>query len=49
MSDETGAHARGDDKMCALTCCPCKVDLGRIKSLVDAPEVYLYELRANGQ
>ena len=27
MCCNTMSHACGDDKMCALTCCPCNLDL----------------------
>ena len=28
----------GQDKMCALTCCPCNLDVEKIKPLVNAPK-----------
>ena len=28
----------GPDKMCSLTCCPCDLDIEKIKPLVDQPE-----------
>lgn len=34
MSQNTMSHSCGDNKMCALTCCPCNLDLKRIKKLV---------------
>lgn len=31
-------HHDHENKMCALTCCPCQLDLEAIKPLVDKPE-----------
>ena len=28
----------GTEKMCALTCCPCSLDLKAIRKLVDKPK-----------
>ncbi len=28
----------GPDKMCALTCCPCDLDIEKIKPLVNNPQ-----------
>lgn len=28
----------GDNKLCALTCCPCDLDLKVVKPLVNSPE-----------
>ena len=38
MSAETSAKACGENKMCALTCCPCNLDLEKIKPLVANPK-----------
>ena len=27
----------GEDKLCALTCCPCNLDIAQIKPLVNQP------------
>ena len=35
MSGET--KCCGEDKMCALTCCPCDLDVDKIKPLVNTP------------
>jgi len=33
------AHeATHQDKMCAMTCCPCSLDLEKIKNLSDEPK-----------
>ena len=32
------SHGCGDDKMCALTCCSCNLDLKKIKKLVNKPK-----------
>ena len=31
-------HCCGKDKMCAITCCPCDLDIEKIKPLVDKAE-----------
>jgi hypothetical protein len=28
----------GEDKLCSLTCCPCHLDVEKIKPLVNAPK-----------
>ena len=38
MCGDAGAMCCGENKMCALTCCPCNLDLDKIKSLVNAPK-----------
>jgi hypothetical protein len=38
MSKEATTHCCGEDKLCALTCCPCNLDVEKIKPLVFAPE-----------
>ena len=35
---ETVAKVCNDTKLCSMTCCPCNVDLEKIKPLVDAPK-----------
>jgi len=37
MSSKNAKHSCGDDKMCALTCCPCALDLKIVKKLVSKP------------
>jgi hypothetical protein len=31
-------HIDHSDKMCAMTCCPCNVDIDKLKKLVDSPD-----------
>ena len=38
MGCNTMTHSCGDDKMCAMACCPCNLDLKRIKKQVDSPK-----------
>ena len=38
MCDENGATCCGENKLCALTCCPCNLDLEQIKQLVNEPK-----------
>ena len=38
MSNKTMSHGCGDNKMCALTCCPCNLDLKKIRKLVNKPK-----------
>ena len=38
MKCNTMSHGCGDDKMCALTCCACNLDLKKIKKLVNNPK-----------
>lgn len=38
MSAEKSSSCCGHDKMCALTCCPCNLDLDKIKPMVDDPK-----------
>ena len=38
MCGEGGVMCCGENKMCALTCCPCNLDIDKIKSLVNAPK-----------
>ena len=38
MSKKTTGHCCGDDKMCALTCCSCNLDLKAIRKLVNEPK-----------
>ena len=35
MCGEVDPHG---DKICAMTCCPCHIDLEKLKSLVNAPQ-----------
>lgn len=35
MATEAAVHA---DKMCAMTCCPCNLDIEKVKSLSNAPK-----------
>jgi len=37
MRRKTAAQCCGIEKMCAITCCPCNIDLKRLKPLVDNP------------
>lgn len=39
MGSEASAKCCGEDKLCALTCCPCDLDLEKIKPLVKDPKV----------
>jgi hypothetical protein len=32
------AKCCGEDKLCALTCCQCNIDLEKLKPLVNAPK-----------
>jgi transposase-like protein len=34
--DETGCC--GEGKLCSLTCCPCNLDIEKIKPLVNQPQ-----------
>ncbi len=34
MCGETSQTCCGEDKLCALTCCPCSLDLEKIKTIV---------------
>ena len=38
MSPESGAKCCGEDKLCALTCCPCNLDVEKIKPIVNEPK-----------
>ena len=38
MSSKTMTHGCGDNKMCALTCCSCNLDLKKIRKLVNKPK-----------
>jgi hypothetical protein len=38
MSGGANVHSCGEDKMCALTCCPCNLDIDKIKSFVNDPK-----------
>ena len=38
MSCGTMTHGCGDDKMCAMTCCPCNLDLKTIRKLANRPK-----------
>jgi len=38
MSKKTTRECCGADKMCALTCCPCKLDVKKIAPLVNKPK-----------
>ena len=38
MSKKTRSQCCGDDRMCALTCCSCNLDLKKIKKLVNKPK-----------
>ena len=38
MSEQGSAMCCGEDKMCAMTCCPCNLDLEKIKPLVNQPK-----------
>jgi hypothetical protein len=33
-----GESCCGPDKLCSMTCCPCELDLEKIKPLVGAPK-----------
>lgn len=33
------SYCCGPDKLCAMTCCPCDLDVDKIKPLVDRPTV----------
>ena len=37
MSKKTTMECCGANKMCALTCCPCNLDIKKIASLVNKP------------
>jgi hypothetical protein len=34
MSDDAKTNCCGENKLCALTCCPCDLDVEKIKPLV---------------
>ena len=36
--DHEHDHVDHGDKMCAMTCCPCNVDIDKLKGLVNKPE-----------
>ena len=38
MCGENSACCCGENKMCALTCCPCHLDIEKITSLTNAPK-----------
>jgi hypothetical protein len=38
MATERKETCCGDTKLCALTCCPCGLDIEKIKPLVNAPK-----------
>lgn len=38
MCGENAAKCCDVDKLCALTCCPCNLDLEKIKPLVNEPK-----------
>jgi transposase-like protein len=38
MCEEGGTFCCGENKLCALTCCPCNLDLDVIKPLVNNPK-----------
>jgi hypothetical protein len=37
MSKKTMAQCCDVGKMCAMTCCPCNIDIKKLKPLVDNP------------
>ena len=38
MGKKTMSECCGTDKMCALTCCPCNLDIKKIAPLADKPK-----------
>lgn len=38
MAGETAGMCCGPDKLCTLTCCPCGLDIEKIKPLVNSPK-----------
>jgi len=38
MCGERTTKCCGEDKLCALTCCACNLDIAKIKPLVNAPQ-----------
>ena len=43
---DTGSH---ENKLCAMTCCPGRIDLKALKPLVKAPKSHLQRVRAGGR
>ena len=37
MAGKAKTMCCGENKMCAMTCCPCNLDVKKIASLVNAP------------
>lgn len=35
---EQDSNCCGQDKLCSLTCCPCNMDIEKIKQLVNEPK-----------
>jgi hypothetical protein len=38
MSLISNANCCGPDKMCAMTCCPCNLDVEKLKPIVNNPK-----------
>ena len=38
MAAKANVHACGENSLCVLTCCPCNLDLKKIKPLVNEPK-----------
>jgi hypothetical protein len=38
MCGEASVKCCGEDKLCALTCCPCNIDIEKLKLLVNKPK-----------
>jgi hypothetical protein len=38
MCGEGSTSCCGEDKLCAMTCCQCNIDIDKIKALVNAPK-----------
>jgi len=38
MCGEASSTCCGEDKLFALTCCPCNIDIEKIKALVNEPK-----------
>ena len=38
MCGENTANCCGANKLCAMTCCTCNIDLEKLKPLVNAPK-----------
>ena len=38
MCGDSSVKCCGDDKLCAMTCCPCNINLEKIKPLVNDPK-----------